>query len=189
MLKKIAILFLFTVAACRAGLANDSAGPANSPPAQVQTNQDSTAAAFQRAEKQRQRCIEGRRLICGKILQVLPTGLVVESGYTNLLREPLVESWLAPKTVSASRAENLLEEKKPGAICIGLVFLTDYPKSKRLKPSQYDYVMIEAYPAGQFVYHSVGTIERSLRRFSGGLDSAIKLNLESAKATAPAPRN
>jgi len=31
-------------------------------------------------------CIEGRRRICGKVLQIVPEGLVVESGYVGLLR-------------------------------------------------------------------------------------------------------
>ena len=61
---------------------------ANAITTQVETNL--LAARRERAEAMRTVCIQGRRSICGKILQVLPEGLVVESGYTNLLREPLV---------------------------------------------------------------------------------------------------
>src|SRR5271170_3484502 len=60
------------------------------------TSAQQMKADFEHREQIRMECIEGRRLICGKILQILPDGFVVESGYTNLLREPLVQSWLAP---------------------------------------------------------------------------------------------
>jgi hypothetical protein len=166
-------------------LSNDGSAPPTEQ-IQSQTNRDQIAAAFQHVEKLRNTCIESRRLICGKILQVLPGGLVVESGYTNLLREPLIQSWLVPGRAQASRAENLLEEKKPGAICIGLVFLTDFPKGKRFKPAQYDYVIIQGYPAGQYTYTSAANIKRTVRRFSAGLDTAIQLNLKS-EPTGPAP--
>jgi hypothetical protein len=63
----------------------------------------------QSAEKARNSCINGRGSICGKIIQVLRDGLVIESGYTNLLREPLTSSWLEPGTATASRAANLSE--------------------------------------------------------------------------------
>src|SRR5690348_7863470 len=46
-----------------------------------------------RAEQIRTECIKGRRLICGKVLKVFHDGLVVESGYTDLVRPPLTESW------------------------------------------------------------------------------------------------
>ena len=78
--------------------------------------------------------------------------MVVESGYTNLLRAPLTSSWLVPGTVVASRAVNLLESAEPGSVCLDTVYLTDYPKSKKLKPKRYDYVIIEGYPTGQHTY-------------------------------------
>jgi len=123
-------------------------------------------------------------MICGEIVKVLPDGLVVDSGYTNLLREPLVRSWLVPGTVSASRAAGLVEGNSPDSVCVGLVFLTDLPKSRRLKPKLYDYVIIEAYPAGHYTYHSIGTIERSVRRYSGILEKAVDLVLASEQAAA-----
>jgi hypothetical protein len=159
--------------------------PANATPEQVQgpsqTNRDRIIGAFEHAEKVRASCIEGRRLICGKILEILPEGLVVESGYTNLLRKPLTKSWLAPGTVEATRAENMLEQKHPSAVCVGLVFLTDTPRKKNLKPKQYDYVIIEGFPAGQYTYQSLGTIERTVRKFSANLGAAVGSNLQ-AKA-------
>lgn len=109
---------------------------------------------------------------------VLPEGVVVETGYTNLLREPLTRSWLAPATVTASRAENLIESREPGSICVGTIFLTDLPKSKSLKPKRYDYVIIEGYPAGRFTYTSVGTIKKNVRRYSAQLVRAVELNLQ-----------
>ena len=38
--------------------------------------------------------IAGRHLICGMILRNSPDGILVESGYTNLVRVPLTRSWL-----------------------------------------------------------------------------------------------
>jgi len=183
MLRKLILLVLSVSLGCGAGvltLPTAAADPATEPDP-GQTNRNQSLAAFQHAEQIRNTCIAGRRLICGKILQVLPDGLVVESGYTNLLREPLIQSWLVPGAATASRAENLLEENKPGANCIGLVFLTDFPKGRKFKPAQYDYVIIEGYPAGQYSYTSAAQIKHTVRRFSAGLDTAIKLNLKSGE--------
>ena len=141
--------------------------------------QDASATAgstFRDHERIRMACIEGRRLICGRILELLPEGLVVESGYTNLLREPLGKSWLIPRTAQASKAENLIESKSAGAICVGRVLLVDTPKGKRLKPAKYDYVVVEAYPAGQFSYTSAGAVQRTVRRFSANLVAATEAN-------------
>jgi hypothetical protein len=172
---KIGLVFLFA-ANCSARAQTNSAGAG-------QTNQ--FMSAVQRAEKIRAACIQGRRSICGKILRVLPDGLVVESGYTNLLREPLTSSWLVPGTATASRATNQLESSEPGGICHGVIFLTDYPKSKRLTPKQYDYVIIEGYPAGQYAYTSVGTVRRTVRRFSAQLVKAVELNMQAEEETRP----
>jgi hypothetical protein len=145
---------------------------------------NSKAATFQHDEKIRTACIEGRRLICGRILDVLPEGLLVESGYTNLLRAPLNRSWLIPGTAQASRAENLIESKSPGAICVGRVLLTNPPKGKNVKPVKYDYVIIQAYPAGQYTYVSVGTVVRTIRRFSASLVVAVE-TLEAKEKVEP----
>ncbi len=94
---------------------------------------NSPAARFQSTEQVRAECLDGRRMICGKILRVLPDGLVVESGYTDLLRPPLTDSWLVPGTVTATPAPNLVESREPGSVCVGTVFLTDLPKVARQK--------------------------------------------------------
>src|SRR5882724_4299650 len=80
----------------------------NSPPRIIQTQTNQALSIEQRTEQIRTACIQGRRSICGRILKVLPDGLVVESGYTNLLRSPLDRSWLVPGTATASRATNLI---------------------------------------------------------------------------------
>jgi hypothetical protein len=136
---------------------------------------------LQMVEQIRTTAINGRRSICGRILKVLPEGLVVESGYTNLVRYPLDRSWLLTGTVVAARTPNLVESSEPGSMCVGLVFLRDYPKSRRTKPKPYDYVVIEGYPAGQYTYQSVGTVQRTVRQFSASISSAVKLNLPSEK--------
>ena len=97
-------------------------------------------------------CIQSRRTICGKILKVLPDGFVIDSGYTNIMRDPLNHSWLVPGSVKARRAASLVEGDQPACVCVGLVFLTDLPK----KPvaNVYDYVNLTAYPTGQCTYTS-----------------------------------
>ena len=155
----------------------------NGLPALGQTNQAVSAAGH--AEQIRADCVQGRRFICGKILKVLPDGLVIESGYTNLLRAPLDESWLVPGTVAASRAPNLVESREPGAMCVGLIFLTDIPKSRRAAPPKlYDYVIVQGYPAGYYTYNSLGTIQRTVRRFSIGLPTAVNLTLTAENQSA-----
>lgn len=132
---------------------------------------------FQVGEAMRTNCIQGRRIICGRIVKVLPGGLVVDSGYTNLMRHPLERSWLISGTVKAEREPNLVEKNEPDCPCVGLVYLTDTPKSRRIKPKVFDYVVLEAFPAGHFTYNSVGTIQRTVRRFSVSLPVAVRINL------------
>ena len=138
---------------------------------------NSPLAVFQSAEQVRAECLEGRRMICGKILRVLPDGLVVESGYTDLLRPPLTDSWLVPGDVSATRKPNLVENREPGAVCVGTVFLTDLPKARGKKPQPFDYVILLGYPAGEATYTSVGTVQKTVRRFAGTLTAAVKFQI------------
>ncbi len=145
-------------------------------PAATATNQG--IALAEQVEAVRAVCIENRRLICGKILKVLPDGIVVDSGYTNLVREPLNKSWLIPGTAAATRATNLVEEKKPDAICIGLVFLTNLPKTPGAKPKAFDYVCLEGFPMGQFTYTSVGDLQRTVRRFTTKIANSVRWNFE-----------
>lgn len=130
------------------------------------------------SEQWRAKCIAERRSIRGKILRILPSGILVESGYTNLLRQPLTKSWLVPGTATATRAENLVETREPGALCVGAVFVTDLPRGK---PKQYDYVILAGYPTGEFTYTSVGTVRKTVRRFSANLDKAVRTNVAAAQ--------
>lgn len=140
------------------------------------TNQPQDARALaQKGEAIRTACINGRRRICGKVLQIVPEGLVVESGYTNLLRPELSHSWLAPGNVTSSLPPNLVEQNSPGAVCVGLVLVTDIPKRPAVKA--YDYVIFQVYPAGQYDYVPVPTVKKIIRRFSVGLATAVQLNL------------
>jgi hypothetical protein len=161
--------------------------------AMAQTNDTPTAArqarAFEQAtEKIRADCVQGRRIVCGRILKIFPDGLVVDSGYTNLMRPPLNKSWLVPGTAQATRQPNLIEGNEPGCVCVGLVFLTALPRSRSAaKPRPYDYVVIEGYPAGQYTYTSVGTIQRTVRRFAAALPTAIRINRDLAGIKPPVP--
>jgi hypothetical protein len=136
--------------------------------------QDARALA-EKTEEIRTACIYGRRRICGKVLQIVPEGLVVESGYTNLLRPELSHSWLAPGNVTSSLPPNLVEQNSPGAVCVGLVLVTDIPKRPAVKA--YDYVIFQVYPAGQYDYMPVPAGKKIIRRFSVGLATAVQLNL------------
>jgi hypothetical protein len=158
----------------------DPAHKANAPvaPSAPTTNQFDH---FQAAEAVRTNCIQGRRIICGKILKVLPGGLVVDSGYTSLMRHPLDRNWLIPGTVEAEREPNLVEKNEPDCVCVGLVFLTDIPKSSKVKPKVLDYVVLHAFPTGHVTYTSVGSIQRTVRRFSGSLPTAVQLNLNAGQ--------
>ena len=146
----------------------------SAPASQSQTNK--SLSRGQQIEAFRAECIEHRRTICGKILKVLPDGLVVESGYTNLMRAPLNHSWLAPGSVQAVLAANLVEGQQPDCVCVGLVFLTNLPKKP--VPKLYDYVDITGYPEGTYTYTSVGNLRRTVRRFSSKLSKAVQWHLD-----------
>ena len=120
-------------------------------------------------------------MIAGKILQIQPDGLVIDSGYTNLDRYPLNRSWLAPGNVEANRATHVLEDRKPDSICIGLVFIADLPLTSGRMPQLYDYVHIEGFPMGEYTYHSVGDVRRVIRKFSTKLPTAMEWRINSEK--------
>lgn len=149
----------------------------------TQVNPD--VAFAQHVEKIRQGCILNRRMICGKILKIVPEGLVIDSGYTNLARDPLNRSWLMPGTVVAARARNVIEGSQPDSICIGQVFLTDVPGIAGPIPKLYDYVSLEAFPIGQYTYHSVGDLQRTVRKFSTKLAKAVEWQLQQSEKQNP----
>jgi hypothetical protein len=148
----------------------------NSVPSTLHGQTNKSLSRGQQIEAFRAECIQQRRTICGKILKVLPDGLVVESGYTNLMRAPLSHSWLAPGSVQAAKAANLIEGQQPDCVCVGLVFLTNLPRKP--VPKLYDYVNIPGYPMGSYTYTSVGDLRRTVRRFSTKLSKAVQWHLD-----------
>jgi hypothetical protein len=167
-------------------VANSADDEPSSPPKESPTLARQARAFEQATETIRADCVHGRRIICGRIMKILPDGLVVESGYPSLMRPPLSKSWLIPGTVPAERDANLIEGNEPGCVCVGRVFLTSLPRSRVAKPKLYDYVVIQAYPIGQYTYTSVGSIERTIRRFSATLATAVKVNRSAAGIQPPA---
>ena len=157
----------------------ETASNRQAPPSQAATDTD--AALIRRVEEIRAACIQSRRRVCGKILAIQPDGLVVDSGYTNLVRDSLNRSWLVPGTAEANRATNLLEANQLGSVCLGLVFLTEIPRKSGAKPRLYDYVNLEAFPAGQYTWKSVGDVRRTMRRFSTKIEKAIQWRLEESE--------
>jgi hypothetical protein len=182
---KITCLFFVAVLSASAQT-NTAVAVSNSRPQVTQSQTNQNLSIVERAEQIRAACIQGRRCVCGKILKVLPDGLIIESGYTNLLRSPLDRSWLVPGTVTASRAPNLVESNGPDAVCVGLVFLSEIPKPRLAKAKQYDYVIVRAFPAGEYTYTSVGNVHRTVRRFSYKLEEAVQFHLKLEAEKTPA---
>jgi hypothetical protein len=157
---------------------------------QSATNRAEMLATAKHIEDIRADCIQQRRLICGKILKVLPEGLVVDSGYSSLMRESLSGSWLLPGTVVAARDTNAVESNQPDAICIGTVFLTDLPRAQGAKPKAFDYVKLEGFPMGQQTYTSVGDLKRTVRKYTCKVGNAVRWKFEEEekqRATAQKP--
>jgi len=146
----------------------------SSPFAQPATN---NAGAVSLEQQTRAACIQGRRYIAGRVERITSEGLVVDSGYDGLLQPPFSASWVLPATVVPKRNPNAIENKDPDALCIGLVFLFDYPKRPAVKTGEY--VVIHGYPAGRYEYSPAPSIHKTLRKFSGGLEKAIKTTIES----------
>jgi hypothetical protein len=174
-------------AAALPAFAQTNLPPASNPVA------DENLAVMQHVEELRANCIKNRRIICGKIIKVLPDGIVVDSGYTNLMRAPLTQSWLIPGSVAAERATNFVESSEPDAICSGPVFLTDLPKIPPGKTVHvFDYVVLEGFPMGKYTYTSVGTVEHTVRRFSTKITTVVRWMYgqeldEQEKANGPPP--
>jgi hypothetical protein len=148
-------------------------------PAMGQTNAASStnqaeqlAAREHRAAEIRSACINGRRCVCGKVIKIVPEGLIVESGYTALMEPPFTGSWVIPGGALVTRDSKLIERNEPATACIGTVLLIDFPKRPPVK--LYDYVLLQAYPAGEYRYVPVPGVEKQIRKFAGGLDTAIK---------------
>lgn len=173
---KFAALILLLVF-CTLIQAQPGPGPTNDVPAVGSAGTNQVLVVGERREQIRAACIAGRRCLCGKIIRVVPGGLVVDSGYTDLMREPLNKSWLVPGTATASRTPNLIEGNEPDCVAVGPVFLSNLPKSRGAKPKLYDYVILTGYPAGQFTYATVGTVTHTVRRFTGTLAAAVDLNV------------
>jgi len=138
-------------------------------------NPTNSAPAPQKAEQIRTRCIEARRYVAGRVLEVTPDGLVVDSGYSRLLSPPFNKSWTVTGTATIDRDPTLVEENKPDAICAGLVLLSNFPKRPAVK--NYDYVVIHGYPAGNYAYVPAPGVKKTIRRFSASLERAVETNL------------
>ena len=129
----------------------------------------------QRAEVIRTNCLQGARYICGRVLQIRTNGVVVDSGYTDLMDVHYRQLWRVPGTASVHRDPAMVEISRPGAPCVGLVFLTDLPRRPPLR--LYDYVSIHAYPVGQYTYTPVPGVQKTIREFAVRLSMAMHLQL------------
>jgi len=176
MCNRTALLFILAgfASLCQVTPARSADGVAVTTTASAQDPADAVKTA-QRTEQIRNNCINDRRYICGRVLQVTTNGLVVDSGYSKLLSPPFNKSWVVRSNVSVDRDPHAVEEKKPDAICIGIVFLSNIPKRPAVK--EYDYVVIHGYPAGNHQYVPVPGVEKTIRRYSASLERAVEINL------------
>ena len=182
MRRVFAVAFALAAFSCAAQPRTGVSG--TNPPPQSASKATNDFSADVRAEKIRGECIQGRRYVCGRVLQILTNGLVVESGYTDLLQPPLNQSWVQPGTVSLKLDPKVVETTEPDAPCVGTVFLTDIPK--RPVVNRYDYVVIHGYPAGHYTYSPAPTVTKTVRRFSAGLETAVALNMKSGESKSSA---
>jgi len=150
--------------------------PAQTTPVQIQNDiTNENMAVMQHVEELRAICIKNRRIICGKIIKVLPDGIVVDSGYTNLMRPPLNRSWLIPATVDVQRTNNFIEGSEPDSVCFGQVFLTDLPKvPPHTELNVFDFVVLEGFPTGEYTYVSAANVQHTVRRFSTKVANAVR---------------
>jgi len=154
--------------------------PAQSEPAASATNHVPVAApSHSRLEQVRSACVAGRRRVCGRVLQVTPSGLVVDSGYPSLLQPPFNHSWLTRSVAAPARAAALVEGTAPDSIAVGLVFLTDIPRRQTVH--QYDYVALIAYPAGHYDYVPAPGVKKRIRRFAVGLERGVALTIQAGE--------
>jgi hypothetical protein len=165
------LLLLMLLPACFPALAQTNVS--------TPTNQTAVRGRDQRLADVRTACINGRRCVCGKVIKIVPEGLVVESGYTALMRPPFTGSWVFPSGALVNRDSNLIERDEPASPCIGTVLLMDFPKRPAVK--LYDYVLLQGYPAGEYLYTPVPGVEKQIRKFAGGLDTAVKLKIAAEK--------
>jgi hypothetical protein len=150
-------------------------GQTNASTSANQTNQ--VSVRDQRGET-RAACVNGRRCICGKVIKIVPEGLIVESGYTALMEPPFTGAWVIPGGALVKRDSKLIERDEPASPCIGTVLLTDFPRRPAVK--LYDYVLLQGYPAGEYLYTPVPGVQKPIRKFAGGLETAVRLKLETA---------
>jgi uncharacterized repeat protein (TIGR03806 family) len=136
------------------------------------------------AEQIRAQCIQGRRCVCGRVLEITKAGLVVDSGYTGLLQPPFNHSWVTRGNANPSRPAALVEGVEPNSVAVGLVLLTDLPRRPKVHP--YDYVALIGYPAGHYDYVPAPGVTKKIRQFAGGLETAVRLTLKSRQPQARA---
>ena len=161
--------------AAETSLVTPTNAPASARPLSAQ-DQPQVVNVSQRAEQIRTACIERRRYISGRVVQVTPAGLVVDSGYSKLLSSPFNQSWVVRSAALVKPDASPVEEKKPDAVCVGLVFLSNIPRRPAVK--NYDYVVIHGYPAGEYSYVPVPGVQKTIRRYSASLERAVQINLD-----------
>jgi len=60
--------------------------------------------------------------------------------------------------------------------CIGTVLLTDFPK--RPAVNLYDYVLLQAYPAGEYLFTPVPGVQKPIRNLPADSIPPLRIKLE-----------
>ena len=123
------------------------------------------AATQEKYNRLKARLVQGSRRVDGKILQKISDGLLVQSGdHGRALRE-------YREDVYGARGGTMTEGNAPGAEALSLVLLQDYPDPNMVDDGHVDVI---AYPIGLYSYDSVGKSQKTVRKFSCNLDTAIR---------------
>jgi len=77
--------------------------------------------------------------------------------------------------VDVQRTNIFVEKSEPDSICFGQVFLTDLPKPPpHTKLNEFDFVVLEGFPMGEYTYDSAANVQHTVRRFSTKVASAVR---------------
>ena len=123
------------------------------------------SAAMAKYDGLKNQLIQGSRRVDGKVLQKISVGLLVESGDFGRSFKEYHED------VYGTRGGIMTEGSSPGAEALNLVLLQDYPDSSMADDGHVDII---AYPVGLYTYESVGKSQKTVRKFSCNLDTAIR---------------
>ena len=116
------------------------------------------------------------RLFKGTVLQKLPEGLLVSSGEDNLAKVGVMEYWPAipiPNAVGIGERSRynpyVAEGDAPGATCLGLIFLVDFPDYSKVVDG--DKIEVMGHRVGTHSYTTAQGSMKTVRRFTASISN------------------